>query len=34
MPCLNDYDYEVLLQHITYEQADQFIREKYWEIYY
>jgi hypothetical protein len=34
MPCLNDYDYEVLLQHITYEQAEQFIREKYWETYY
>lgn len=34
MPCLNDYDYEVLLQHITYEQADEFIREKYWEVYY
>jgi hypothetical protein len=34
MPCLNDYDYEVLLQHITYGQAEQFIREKYWEIYY
>ena len=34
MPCLNEYDYEVLLQHVTYEQADQFIREKYWETYY
>ncbi|MGA9138761.1 MAG: DUF1894 domain-containing protein [Methanocella sp.] len=34
MPCLNDYDYEVLLQHITYAQAEDFIREKYWEVYY
>jgi hypothetical protein len=34
MPCLNDYDYEVLLQHITYGQAEDFIREKYWEVYY
>ncbi len=34
MPCLNDYDYEVLLQHITYAQAEEFIRGKYWEIYY
>jgi hypothetical protein len=34
MPCLNEYDYEVLLQHITYEQAEEFIREKYWEVYY
>lgn len=34
MPCLNDYDYEVLLQHITYEQAELFIRERYWETYY
>jgi hypothetical protein len=34
MPCLNEYDYEVLLQHITYEQAEEFIREKYWETYY
>jgi hypothetical protein len=34
MPCLNDYEYEVLLQHITYEQAEHFIREKYWETYY
>ena len=34
MTCLNDYDYEVLLQHITYDKADAFIREKYWETYY
>ncbi len=34
MPCLNDYDYNVELQHITYEQADEFIRGKYWEVYY
>jgi hypothetical protein len=34
MTCLNDYEYEVLLQHITYEQAERFIREKYWETYY
>jgi hypothetical protein len=34
MTCLNDLDYEVLLQHITYEQADEFIREKFWETYY
>ncbi len=34
MPCLNDYDYEVLLQHITYAQAEEFIRDKYWEVYY
>jgi hypothetical protein len=34
MTCLNDYDYDVLLQHITYEQAEQFIRDKFWEVYY
>jgi len=34
MPCLNEYDYEVLQQHVTYDQADEFIRQKYWETYY
>lgn len=34
MTCLNDYEYTVLLQHITYGQAEAFIREKYWETYY
>jgi hypothetical protein len=34
MTCLNDYEYTVLLQHITYGQAEAFIRERYWETYY
>ncbi len=34
MTCLNDYEYTVLLQHITYGEAEAFIREKYWETYY
>lgn len=34
MACLQDFDYDILLSHVTYKMSEQFILSKYWETYY
>ncbi len=34
MACLNDYNFDILMQNVTYQEAEKYIRSKYWETYY